>query len=78
MLNWLNHSAEDLKTIFEQTAHKKGIASPVIVEKDFWVCVLLNALFSLQPRPRLIFKGGTSLSKPGLPKNVTMSFDSVS
>ena len=63
MLNWLNHSAEDLKLIFEQTAHKKGISSPLIIEKDFWVCVLLNYLFSLQPRPRLIFKGGTSLSK---------------
>ncbi len=63
MLNWLNHSREDLRLIFEQTAHKKGIASPAIIEKDFWVCVVLHTLFSLEPRPRLIFKGGTSLSK---------------
>ena len=35
------------------------------VEKDFWVCWTLDALFNgLQPGgPRLLFKGGTSLSK---------------
>ena len=34
-------------------------------EKDFWVCWTLDALFNgLQPEgPRLLFKGGTSLSK---------------
>jgi len=36
----------------------------VAVEKDFWVCWILNKLFSLQEwGPRLTFKGGTSLSK---------------
>jgi hypothetical protein len=35
------------------------------IEKDFWVCWILDALFNgLQPGgPRLLFKGGTSLSK---------------
>src|ERR1700687_6285379 len=35
------------------------------VEKDFWVCWSLDALFNgLKPGgPRLLFKGGTSLSK---------------
>lgn len=35
------------------------------VEKDFWVCWTLDALFNgLEPGgPRLLFKGGTSLSK---------------
>jgi Nucleotidyl transferase AbiEii toxin, Type IV TA system len=35
------------------------------VEKDFWVCWVLDALFNgLEPGgPRLLFKGGTSLSK---------------
>ncbi len=35
------------------------------IEKDFWVCWTLDALFqSLKPGgPRLLFKGGTSLSK---------------
>jgi hypothetical protein len=35
------------------------------VEKDFWVCWTLNALYNQRPAggPRLLFKGGTSLSK---------------
>jgi predicted nucleotidyltransferase component of viral defense system len=35
------------------------------IEKDFWVCWILDALFNgLQPGgPRLLLKGGTSLSK---------------
>lgn len=38
---------------------------PGYVEKDFWVCLVLDALFNRRPEghPRLIFKGGTSLSK---------------
>jgi predicted nucleotidyltransferase component of viral defense system len=35
------------------------------VEKDFWVCWTLDVLFNRlrADRPRLLFKGGTSLSK---------------
>jgi hypothetical protein len=35
------------------------------IEKDFWVCWTLDALFHRLPTggPRLLFKGGTSLSK---------------
>ena len=35
------------------------------VEKDFWVCWTLDALFNglATGGPRLLFKGGTSLSK---------------
>lgn len=39
--------------------------SPGNVEKDFWICLSLNILFNLWPKghPRLLFKGGTALSK---------------
>lgn len=46
------------------TANRLG--APVgNVEKDFWVCWTLNALYQERPAggPRLLFKGGTSLSK---------------
>ena len=34
------------------------------VEKDFWVCRVIDALFhGLPDRPKLFFRGGTSLSK---------------
>jgi len=37
--------------------------SPLILEKDYWVCWTLKRVFGLQGLPGLLFKGGTSLSK---------------
>jgi hypothetical protein len=49
--------------LFAETAARKGIAD-AIVEKDFWVCWMLQQLFSIDTLSgRLLFKGGTSLSK---------------
>jgi hypothetical protein len=49
--------------LFAETADRKGIAD-AIVEKDFWVCWMLQQLFSINTlKGRLLFKGGTSLSK---------------
>jgi hypothetical protein len=48
---------------FNEAAANKGV-SPVIVEKDFWVVWILSRLFALPDLcNRLVFKGGTSLSK---------------
>ena len=49
---------------FDTTALRLGTASQNI-EKDFWVCWALDALFNglKEGGPRLLFKGGTSLSK---------------
>jgi hypothetical protein len=49
--------------LFTATAQRLG-TTPQNVEKDFWVCWTLDALFNgLGEGPRLLFKGGTSLSK---------------
>lgn len=49
--------------LFTATAQRIG-TTPQNVEKDFWVCWTLDALFNgLGEGPRLLFKGGTSLSK---------------
>ncbi len=37
--------------------------SPVVLEKDVWVCWALRALFTMPDRLPMAFKGGTSLSK---------------
>lgn len=50
------------RVILEQTALKQGL-SKQIVEKDLWVSTLLEVLFSLPFADKLVFKGGTSLSK---------------
>lgn len=49
---------------FDTAAARLGTTSQN-VEKDFWVCWTLDALFNGLPEggPRLLFKGGTSLSK---------------
>ncbi|MGD0548803.1 MAG: nucleotidyl transferase AbiEii/AbiGii toxin family protein [Terracidiphilus sp.] len=49
--------------LFAETADRKDL-SDAIVEKDFWVCWVLKQLFSIDALSgRLLFKGGTSLSK---------------
>jgi hypothetical protein len=46
----------------EQAALRRNV-SPVVMEKDFWVCWLLGILFESEFAGSLVFKGGTSLSK---------------
>ena len=57
-------SPGDRLDAFLTTANRLG--APVgNIEKDFWVCWTLEALYHQLPggQPRLLFKGGTSLSK---------------
>ena len=55
---------EERRDLFLATSARLGTAVQN-VEKDFWVCWTLDALFNGLPAdgPRLLFKGGTSLSK---------------
>lgn len=57
-------SDDERRGLFLTTAARLGTAVQN-VEKDFWVCWILDALFNGMPAsgPRLLFKGGTSLSK---------------
>lgn len=53
----------DRHDLFRNTADRMGM-SDAIVEKDFWVCYVLDYLFHRSPWPNAFsFKGGTSLSK---------------
>jgi len=49
---------------FEETADRLNTL-PSYIEKDYWVCLVLDFLFNRLPQshPRMWFKGGTSLSK---------------
>ncbi len=56
-------SSAERRELFAETAARKGM-TPAIVEKDFWVCWTLGAVFAHPDLSRLLmFKGGTSLSK---------------
>src|SRR6202163_3569932 len=55
--------ARERADLFAETAARKGLPE-AIIEKDFWVCWVLKQLFSIDSLSgRLLFKGGTSLSK---------------
>jgi Nucleotidyl transferase AbiEii toxin, Type IV TA system len=61
---FLASAADERRGAFLTTAAQLNTGE-VNVEKDFWVCWTLDALFNRLPAggPRLLFKGGTSLSK---------------
>lgn len=56
-------SEQERNDLFRETGARKNM-SPAIVEKDFWVCWTLGRLFAAEElAPKIMFKGGTSLSK---------------
>lgn len=59
---WINLGLDERKVLIQQTAEKEGIPD-LAVEKDWWVTIVLKALFSCSCNKHLLFKGGTSLSK---------------
>jgi hypothetical protein len=61
-LDFLSLPDDERRLYIEQAAIRRSL-SPVIMEKDFWVCWLLRILFESEFAADLVFKGGTSLSK---------------
>lgn len=62
MNNFYLLSDDVKKTVLEQIAIKQGLPKQII-EKDLWVSTLLEIIFTLPFSDKLVFKGGTSLSK---------------
>lgn len=62
MTEWLKLSDEDRLISLQQANIKSGISAKVI-EKDWWVTLVLKAVFAGKYAAHLSFKGGTSLSK---------------
>lgn len=72
-------SDQDRKDVFEAAADRLDTL-PSYVEKDFWVCFVLDALYNRLPdgHPQLLFKGGTALSKAyGLIRRFSEDIDLV-
>ena len=60
---FFEETPEERRIFIDQAAARKSV-SPSAIEKDFWVCWILQKLFTLESiSDHLIFKGGTSLSK---------------
>ena len=62
--SFLSIPEQDKRDVFDAAAGRLDTL-PSYIEKDFWVCLVLEALYNGMPdgHPRLLFKGGTSLSK---------------
>lgn len=61
-LGFLELPMDEQRLYIQQAAIRRNV-SPIIIEKDFWVCWLLSVLFTTEFADSLVFKGGTSLSK---------------
>lgn len=58
-----SYSEGELRALFRNTSIKIGL-NEAIIEKDFWVCLMLDYLFhKCECKDYFTFKGGTSLSK---------------
>lgn len=63
MYKTAKYSEDELRTLFRNTSVKAGL-NEAIIEKDFWVCLMLDYLFhKCEYKDAFTFKGGTSLSK---------------
>ena len=62
MTGWLSLNNEQRKISIDRAAALSGIREKAI-EKDWWVTLVLKALFNTPMATHFMFKGGTSLSK---------------
>lgn len=60
--SFLHLKAQEQSQIYRALAPQLA-RSPVVLEKDVWLCWVLQALFTMPDRLPMAFKGGTSLSK---------------
>jgi hypothetical protein len=76
---FLRLERDEQADVFTAAAMRIGTI-PSYVEKDFWVCLVLDVLYHGLPtgHPKLLFKGGTSLSKAyGLIRRFSEDIDIV-
>ncbi len=59
---FLKLTPEEQRDVINAASSGIGLL-PAVVEKDVWVCWVLDVLFSTPGRRPMVFKGGTSLSK---------------
>lgn len=78
-VNFWEYSDDKKRSLYNKI-NKDMKIDPKAAEKDWWVCHVIHALFSLRCAEALTFKGGTSLSKAWgiterFSEDVDVSFD---
>lgn len=59
---WLSESIDAHRTIYSEIGRAKRVGD-IAIEKDYWVTLVLRAIFTQHYGNHFVFKGGTSLSK---------------
>lgn len=62
MNNYFQLTENQQRLVLQQAAARYGLP-PQAIEKDLWVSTILQIVFTLPFAEKIIFKGGTSLSK---------------
>lgn len=62
-MKFIDLSKQDQIDVLDRVSTDQGIRQREVIEKDWWVTAVLQALFKLPYADHLSFKGGTSLSK---------------
>jgi len=62
MKNWISRKESERIELLEVVAQETNLPD-YMVEKDWWVTTMLEAIFSSKLKEHFAFKGGTSLSK---------------
>ena len=63
MSRFIELPEEEKRNVFQAVSGALGLRSDII-EKDYWVCFMLDHLFHIcKYKDAFVFKGGTSLSK---------------
>lgn len=62
MRDFLTLPQKEQAEIIQSLSYQLG-KSPIILEKDIWICWVLENLFTMPKHLPMAFKGGTSLSK---------------
>ncbi len=71
----LHNDREQFSNAIQVTSQELGMA-PEFVEKDYWICQILQSLSRHPQNERIVWKGGTSLSKAyGLIKRFSSDVD---
>ena len=63
MNNWLHKLTPERKRLIIGNIATQTGYSPQAIEKDWWVTMVLKAMFETRCADYIVFKGGTSLSK---------------
>lgn len=74
-MNWLELPDNERRTIVDATLLLNPKLNENVLEKDWWVIIILKALFKSSCKDYLTFKGGTSLAKWNLIERFSEDID---